>query len=267
MAWATLISVRSVVQLYPGPLPPSMLIQALKRLLPEPWRRRAEVFLVDRGFPVRKKTGVRGIDQLGHRGYIGKPAHFEELGILQFEFLLNQGLAPTHVLCDIGCGSLRGGRHFIDYLDSGNYLGLEAEPALVTAGLAYEVRQDLIATKAPEFVFSSRFEFERFSKAPDFALAVSVFSHLNEADILRCLGNLAHRTTGSCRFFASFFEAPEPRPNFKRSHSHLAFYYTRDQMEGFGRQTGWTPLFMGAWGSPSGQPMMRFSISKPGATS
>ena len=42
-----------------------MLIQIFKRMLPARWVRRAEVFLVDRGFPVRKKLGVRGIEQLG----------------------------------------------------------------------------------------------------------------------------------------------------------------------------------------------------------
>jgi len=171
-------------------------------------------------------------------------------------------LAPSHVLYDIGCGSLRGGRHFIEYLDPGNYLGLEEEPALVTAGLAHEVRPELVSLKAPEFVYSSCFEFEKFSKAPDFALAISLFSHLNEADIRDCLIKLARRATKPCRFFASFFEVQEPRPNFKRSHAHLGFYYTRDQMESLGRQAGWSPTFIGEWGSVSGQQMIRFSIAE-----
>jgi hypothetical protein len=189
-----------------------MLIRSLKRVVPERWRRRAEVFLVDRGFPVWKKLGQRGIQRLGHRGYVGRPELFESLAKLQYEFMLKWGLAPSHVLCDIGCGCLRGGRHFIQYLDPGNYLGLEAEPALVTLGLAHEVPRDILAAKTPEFVISERFEFDRFSKSPDFALAVSVFSHLTEGDIRRCLTNLAQRVTGTCHFFASFFAVPEPPP-------------------------------------------------------
>jgi hypothetical protein len=48
---------------------------------------------------------------------------WEEIGKLQLDFLVNQGLRPTHKFLDIGCGTLRGGRHFIRYLDAGNYAG------------------------------------------------------------------------------------------------------------------------------------------------
>ena len=239
-----------------------MLTKALKKLLPYRLRRHAEVFLVDHGFPVRKKLGTRGIDQLGYRGYVGRPEAFEAAGRLQYRFLLDRGLAPFHVLCDIGCGSLRGGRYFVEYLNPGNYLGLEAEKELVELGLAHAMSQGILKAKTPEFAFSSGFEFDRFSKSPDFALAVSVFSHLTEHDIRLCLANLARRVTDTCQFFASFFEVPEPYPNFKQSHAHLGFYYTVDQMKGFGLQTGWAPTFVGEWGSLSGQQMMAFAIRK-----
>ena len=61
-----------------------------------------------------------GVMVFGHRDYVG--AHWEELGSLQFRFMVDQGLLPHHVLVDIACGSLRGGVHFIPYLDPGNYL-------------------------------------------------------------------------------------------------------------------------------------------------
>ena len=237
-----------------------MLRKSLTKVLPDRLRRRAEVFLVDHGWPVRKKLGARGIEQLGHRGYVGRADAFEARGRHQHQFLMEHGLRPSHVLCDIGCGSLRGGKHFIAYLDREHYLGLEAEPQLVELGLAHEVRPELVAAKAPEFVYSSTFEFDRFSKSPDFVLAVSVFSHLTADDIRLCLANLARRVGGSCRLFASFFRAAAQYPNFKRSHAHLGFYHTTDQMKEFGLETGWAASFIGEWGSPSGQQMMEFRI-------
>jgi len=47
---------------------------------------------------------------------------WEQIGQLQFDFLVNHGLEPNHKLLDIGCGTLRGGRHFITYLVPGNYM-------------------------------------------------------------------------------------------------------------------------------------------------
>ncbi len=38
-------------------------------------------------------------------------------------------------MLDIGCGNLRGGRLFIDYLDAGNYYGIDISPEILVAAL------------------------------------------------------------------------------------------------------------------------------------
>jgi hypothetical protein len=119
-----------------------------------------------------------------------------------------------------------------------------------------------VRTSAPEFVFSYAFEFDRFSRSPDFALAVSVFTHLTEKDIRLCLQNLARRVTAGCQLFASFFETQRPCSNFKHSHPRLGFYYTREQLELLGRDAGWSTRYIGEWGSPHNQKMMHFAIVK-----
>src|SRR6476620_10345865 len=72
--------------------------------------------------------GVEGIRQLGHRDYVG--GLWDEIGQLQFDFLVSNGLKPQHYLLDIACGSLRAGIHFIPYLETGHYLGIDKEPEL-----------------------------------------------------------------------------------------------------------------------------------------
>jgi hypothetical protein len=50
---------------------------------------------------------------------------WDEIGRLQFDFLKGAGLKLRHVLLDVGCGRLRGGVHFVAYLERGNYVGID----------------------------------------------------------------------------------------------------------------------------------------------
>src|SRR5277367_14092 len=58
-----------------------------------------------------------------HRQFVG--GMWDEIGALQFEFLKKEGLLPRHCLIDIGCGCMRGGVHFAQYLDKGKYHGID----------------------------------------------------------------------------------------------------------------------------------------------
>src|SRR6266404_9121155 len=132
-----------------------------------------------------KPNGRAGIWLAGHRDYVG--GRWMEVSRLQTDFMIKMGLKPEHVLLDIGCGSLRGGVEFISYLHAGNYLGLDSSNRLIQIGIKEELGRRLLKLKSPEFVISRHFEFEKFSKTPDFAIAHSIFTHLRESDIRRCL--------------------------------------------------------------------------------
>jgi len=58
--------------------------------------------------------------------------------------------------------------------------------------------------------------------------------------------------------WATFLECPQPRANPPRSHDHGRFEYTRVQMIDFGDQTGWRTEYVGDWGHPRGQVMVRY---------
>src|SRR5690606_1229822 len=53
------------------------------------------------------------------------------IGKLQFEFLQEEGLNTQSTLLDVGMGTLRGGRFFIEYLNEGNYTGFDISPKVV----------------------------------------------------------------------------------------------------------------------------------------
>lgn len=206
--------------------------------------------------PGRRPVGPAGVARLGHRSYVG--GKWEAIGRLQYEFLVSQGLLPHHVLLDIACGSLRGGVHFIPFLDVGHYLGIDKEEALIAAGVAHELGSELIALKRPQFVVSPAFEFERFPLRPDFAWAHSLFTHLPQPLIHACLEKLrqaAHRET---RCYATFFECGKPRVNPAAAHDHKAFLFTRSELEQFGAAAGWRMKYVGDWNHPRGQKMVLF---------
>ena len=202
--------------------------------------------------------GFESLVRLGHRGYVGGQGEFwDAIGSLQYSFLLAQGLRPDHVLCDIACGSLRGGIHFIRYLNPGNYLGIEREIAAIIAGVARELGLDDYFAKRPELVVNAEFDFSTFSKKPDFVLAQSLFSHLSGADICRCLMNLRAFVLDTTQVYFTFFERASEVQNPKVSHSQLCFFYTRQELEIAASLCGWSPTYIGDWGHPRGQVMMK----------
>lgn len=204
---------------------------------------------------VLQPEGDEGIRQAGHRQYIG--GLWDEIGRLQFDFLVAQGLRPPHCLLDIACGSLRGGVHFINYLNPGNYLGIEKEPALVTLGIEKELGQTTFDLKRPEFVISDCFVFHKFSKRPHLSLAQSLFTHLVPDDIVMCLDNLRRFVEPGHILYATF-NAGDTSTNINRSHARASFRYSKREMAGFGERHGWKATFIGDWNHPRGQQMMRY---------
>ena len=196
------------------------------------------------------------LSKRGHREFVG--GLWNEMGRLQFDFLVKQGLRPNHVFLDIGCGSLRAGSLLIRYLEPGNYLGIDKHPELIEAGKSYEIGADVVEAKLPEFVVSDCFSFEEFSKRPDFCLAQSVFTHLHKRNIGVCFRKLSAFVEPGCRFFATFFETFIPIPQLASSHSNRSFYYTRHKMEAYGRQSGWEPRYIGNWNHPRRQMMIEY---------
>lgn len=205
-----------------------------------------------------KLEGEEGIRQLGHREYVG--GLWGELGRLQLDFMVDQGLLPSHCFLDVGCGALRGGVLFISYLDPGNYLGIDKEPGLIRAGIEHELGREVYELKRPELVVSAAFEFESFSRKPRFSLAQSLFTHFNQQDLGLCLTRLRSFVEPGHTHFATFFEG-DSSDNPARSHSHLGFRYSVKEMEGFGVRSGWRPTYLGDWSHPRHQVMMRFEAA------
>ncbi len=127
----------------------------------------------------RARNELRGVNAYGqqltaeqiaagnHRDFVG--GLWDEVGTLQVEYLKTQGLSPGHRLVDIGCGALRGGLHFVRYLDQGNYYGLDINASLIEAGKR-EIALAELTYKQPNLLVDDRFEMARFKVSFDYAI-------------------------------------------------------------------------------------------------
>jgi ABC-type polysaccharide/polyol phosphate transport system ATPase subunit/SAM-dependent methyltransferase len=143
-----------------------------------------------------------------HRIAVG--AMWDEIGHLQFEFLKSQGLEPQHRLLDVACGSLRGGVHFISYLKPGHYYGTDKNRELVRAGIEIELARTGISADRAHFVITEKFDFSSIPVRFDFALAQSLFTQLPINSIARCIASVVRKLKPRGKFFATYFENPNP---------------------------------------------------------
>ncbi len=208
-----------------------------------------------------KKSDTKRILEMGHRGFVGGDGIlWDEIAKLQLDFLISEGLKPEHILVDVACGSLRAGRLFINYLDPENYLGIDKEVNLIIHGVAEELGINTFVEKRPVFVISESFEFNKFPRCPNYAIAQSLLTHLTAEDIFQCFSSLRNFVTRECEFYATFFEVESPTDNHSSSDAIDCFFYTRKQMEMLADLAGWQVQYIGDWGHPRHQKMVKLHL-------
>ncbi len=210
---------------------------------------------------------ARRVAEGQHRDVVG--GMWDEIGRLQCDLMREQGLAPHHKLLDIGCGALRGGVHFVRYLEAGNYFGIDISQSLLDAGYELEL-DDADREKLPRdnLKCGSDFNFGIFGTKFDKAIALSVFTHLPFNYIRVCLERLADVMNPGGIFYATFFEIPEnhatrqPRrhtPGDVTTHGASdPYHYRVSDFNHAIRSLPWTLQYFGDFGHARGQQLVRF---------
>jgi SAM-dependent methyltransferase len=199
-----------------------------------------------------------------HREFVG--GKWDSHGVHQLEFLREQGLLPTHRFLDVGCGSLRAGRHLIDYLEPGNYYGVDANLSLLQAGYDLELdgRQ---RSRLPiaNLRMNDRFDAD-FGVRFDMAIAQSVFTHVSLNHIRLCLYRVAKVMRPGGKFYATFFEHAADYPldaidmaRKAKMTERNVFWYYRGDLRWASRWGPWRFRYIGGWGHPRGQKMVEFT--------
>lgn len=164
-----------------------------------------------------------------HRGVIG--GMWDTIGRWQFDYMKAEGLKPDDKLVDIGCGSLRGGVHFLEYLDAFNYFGFDLNFELIKFGLEKEVSETTKDKKINPNSFHAhdRFLFPEAWKNFDAAISVSLFTHLNYNSMKQCLLRTKNILRPGAIYHTTIFTAE--KDNLLKpvvQHSEVTSYYHQD---------------------------------------
>ncbi len=206
-----------------------------------------------------------------HREAIG--GMWEEIGALQMQFLIREGLKPHHRLLDVGCGSLRLGVKAISYLDHEHYYGLDISEDLVKAGYDKELSSEQRA-KFPwrNVAISDAFDVSTFAVEFDMAIAQSVFTHLPLNHIRRCLAMIAPKLKRGAHFYATAWMVPDAHPlhepytqnamlgehSITTYDTHDPYHYHMRDLLFAAENLPYQVHVIGAWGHPRHQSMLRF---------
>ncbi|HEY1740095.1 MAG TPA: class I SAM-dependent methyltransferase [Acidimicrobiia bacterium] len=114
---------------------------------------------------------------------VGPLDEFERSGRLQLATLVQEGLYPSSTLLDVGCGSLRAGYWFMNFLEPGRYHGINPRSWEIDQGLEYIVEPELAEYAKPRFAYNEDFDLSVFGVEFDFVVARSVWSHATKAQI------------------------------------------------------------------------------------
>ena len=199
---------------------------------------------------------------------IGVGGLWEEIGKLQYNFLIKKGLKPEHFLLDVGCGSLRGGIYFIKYLKEGHYFGIDKNPEFLE-GAKIELDENNLANKNPKLRVMENFDFYTLRQNFDYAIAQSVFTHLDAEKIKTCLKSIEKVIVQGGKFYATFFESPENNEGSlihdvldgkittfaKKDPFHYPFSFFEKLCQG----TKFAVDYFGEWNHPRNQKIMVFT--------
>jgi len=201
-----------------------------------------------------------------HREFIG--GMWEALGDLQFAYMKSVGLLAHHKLLDVGCGSLRGGVHFIPYLEPKHYFGFDINQNLMEAGLTNELSDELRQShiRAENFSSSDDFTYPAQWQALDFAIGLSLFTHLSLNTIKLCLWQTRKVLKTGGKFHATIFLVE--KKNMFVAHQQSAevlshptkdpFHYTHEDMEYLAAATGFSLCSIDDFEHPRNQKMAVF---------
>jgi hypothetical protein len=201
-----------------------------------------------------------------HREIVG--GMWDEIGKLQMEFLISEGLSPEDRLLDIGCGSLRLGVRAVEFLEPGNYWGTDLNLALLNAGYDREIVPNDLSGRLPRshLVVDERFVFPGVPTELDFAIAQSLFTHLPLNHMRLCLTNLARHVSTPCTFYFTVF-TPEDQPvteSHQQSRGGIlthtdrdAYHYSIADLYFAAAETDWSIEFLGDWNHPRNQMMVK----------
>lgn len=161
-------------------------------------------------------------------GVSDEAEQYDDMGEWQFELLKNHGLEPADEMLDVGCGSLRGGRHFVGYLDPGNYVGMDISQPNLRWG-RQRVRSDGLLAKRPTLIQNLDLTFsepEIVGREFDIIFAQSVLTHCDPAQVGEFLENARNVLDPDGRVVVTIFLEMQSSEGYRTNLTGTAYHYS-----------------------------------------
>jgi SAM-dependent methyltransferase len=191
---------------------------------------------------------------------VGSKTHdsWLKIGQMQFDYLVSHGLKPDMRMLDIGCGNLRAGRLFIDYLDAGNYYGNDISPDILLAAQRTVVDYGL-QNKLPNLALVTDLKLDFLPDSYfDVVHAHSVFSHTPIELIDECLAHVGRIMTPGGFFDFTFDQTRGTEHQVLRED----FYYRTETLLDLARGHGLEAQYMADW-AETGHEQSKIRLTRP----
>jgi cyclopropane fatty-acyl-phospholipid synthase-like methyltransferase len=211
-----------------------------------------------------RQLTIKEIESNAHRQFVGGLWH--EIGLLQYDFLLSKGLESGNSLLDLGCGTICGGIRLVRYLNSGKYRGIDSNASLLKSG-QIELKKERLEKNSPALIKEDQFRQKSLGRDYDFAISISLFTHLPQYLIEKCLKGVSEAISSRRMYFASFFEVPEDYEGSSFIHSseniktHAAkdpFHQSKSELQRLAEEAGLDMVYIGDWKHPRAQRIASF---------
>ena len=180
------------------------------------------------------------------------------LGQLQFDYLAEHGLKPDMRMLEIGCGNLRAGRLFINFLDSGNYYGTDISPDILLAAQRSVIEFGL-QRKLPHLMLVADMQLEFLpDRHFDVVHAHSVFSHSPLPVIEECLAHIGRVMTPGGFFDFTFDETT----GAEHQVLHEDFYYRPQTLLDLAARYGLSGQYLADW-KQTGHHQSKIRLTRP----
>lgn len=188
-----------------------------------------------------------------HRSAVGPGELYELIGAHQFCVMVKFGLRDHHRLLDLGCGSLRGGKYLINYLQRGRYTGIEPNVDLIRAGIKEELTTEVFELKRPTIYYWDDFLWaSKVIQDYDYVLAQSILTHTG-SDLLEQIAEEAYLSLAPDGVFVATFFSSLSNSTAKGWLGNSAAGYTEEYMQRVMAGVGFNHVDIRNLGHPVGQ--------------
>jgi SAM-dependent methyltransferase len=159
-----------------------------------------------------------------------KPEEYADVGEMQFEYLKSRGLSPSDIVLDFGAGKLRAGRYLIDYLNPGNYYGLDISQNALELG--WEQLDENQQSKSPVLIQNTDCSLRCLrSGTVDFGIANSVWTHSPPSLVRETMESLQRVLAPDGEFTATYVTPEDTDSIIAHRLNPRMSYYTYDKLE------------------------------------